>query len=43
MNQVIEMLIAFVVLGLFAERLKKWTYILMGVVIIIYVAYAYNH
>lgn len=42
MNQVIEMLIAFVVLGLCAERLKKWTYILMGMVIVVYVVYAYN-
>jgi len=42
MNQVIGMLIVFVCLGLYSERLGKWTYILMGVVIVAYIAYAYS-
>lgn len=42
MNQVIFMLFAFVALGLFSHRLGKYTYALMGLVIVAYIAYAFN-
>lgn len=42
MNQVIAMLFAFVVLGLFSHRLGKYAYLLMGLVIVAYVASAYG-
>lgn len=42
MNQVILMLTAFVALGLASRRRGRLTYVVMGVVIIAYMAYAYN-
>ena len=42
MNQVILMLMAFVVIGLASRRLGKLTYVAMMLVIIAYMAYAYN-
>jgi hypothetical protein len=42
MNQVIGMLVAFVALGLASRRLGRGTYVAMGLVIMAYVAYAYN-
>ncbi len=42
MNTVIGMLFVFVVLGLCSQRLGKYTYVAMGLVIVAYVAYAYS-
>jgi len=42
-NPVIYMLVAFVAIGLFSERLKRWTYPLIGLVILVYIFHAYNH
>lgn len=43
MNPVIYMLCAFALIGLFSERLKRYTYPLVGLVIVIYMVHAYNH
>ncbi len=37
------MLFAFVFIGLFSDRLKRWTYPLIGLVILVYIVHAYNH
>lgn len=42
MTEVILMLFVFVALGLFSQRLGKLTYALMGLVIVAYIAYAFN-
>lgn len=42
MNQVIYMLLAFVALGLLSHRLAKYRYVIMGLVILAYIAYAFN-
>lgn len=42
MNQVIYMLLAFVVIGLASRRLGRLTYVAMALVIVAYMAYAYN-
>ncbi len=42
MNTVVAMLCAFVGLGLAGRRLGKLTYVLMAIVILAYVAHAYN-
>lgn len=42
MNQVICMLLAFVALGLLRNRLARYSYVIMGLVIVAYVAYAFN-
>lgn len=43
MNDVIYMLFAFIGIGLFSPRLgKKWSYVLMALVIGVYVVYTYR-
>jgi hypothetical protein len=42
MNAVIVMLLAFVALGLGSDRLGRKTYLGMGVVILLYLVYAYR-
>lgn len=36
------MLLAFVALGLLSQRLARYRYVIMGLVILAYVAYAFN-
>ncbi len=43
MNPVIYMLCAFGLIGLFSDRLKRYTYPLVGLVMLVYVYHAYNH
>lgn len=43
MNTLVLMLCGFVTLGLLRHRLQGYTYVLMGLMILAYVAYAYNH
>jgi lipopolysaccharide export LptBFGC system permease protein LptF len=42
MTEVLLMLFVFVALGLFSHRLGRSTYALMGLVIVAYMAYAFN-
>ena len=42
MKSVILLLVAFVTIGLLADRLKGYTYLLMTLDIMAYVAYAYH-
>ena len=41
MNSVIVMLLGFVTIGLYRERLGNLAHVLLGTLILVYVAYAY--
>lgn len=43
MTALLVLLFGFVFLGLFSNKLRGFTYIAMGLMILAYVAYAYGH
>lgn len=43
MTSLALMLCGCVAIGLFSDRLRGYTYLAMAALILIYVAYAYNH